>query len=131
MAGQVPETIRKERAALLLAEAAAARARFAARAAGGRRLVLFEAPADESDPSAGWVGHAEDYVLVRVPTPVREAAGIAPGRSLEGEIGLVAVDGTDPADPERAVGRLVELLPWPALAGSPRPSAQPGATAAQ
>ncbi len=119
MAGQVPEAVRKERAAMLLAEAAAARARFAARAAGGRRLVLFEAPADPADAAAGWVGHAEDYVLVRVPASAlapglagaRAGAGAGADGSLEGEIGVVAVDGPDPADPERALGRLVELLP--------------------
>jgi threonylcarbamoyladenosine tRNA methylthiotransferase MtaB len=129
MAGQVPEVVRKERAAALLGEAAAARARFAA-AAAGRRLVLFESPADPADPRAGRVGHAEDYVLVRVPAAALPA-GLPVGRVLEGEIGFVAVDGPDPADPERAVGRLVELFPRPALASSPRPSAQPAATAAQ
>ena len=131
MAGQVPEAVRKERSAALLAEAAAARARFAARAAGGVRRVLFEVPAgaaglsgaadavDAAQPAAGWVGHAEDYVLVRVPAAALAsggpaAAGIAAAGPLEGEIGVVAVDGPDPADPERAVGRLVELLPRPA-----------------
>jgi hypothetical protein len=129
MAGQVPEADRKERAAVLLAEAAAARARFAARAAGGRRLVLFETPADPAATAAGWVGHAEDYVLVRVPAAALgpglagAGAGSAGGAavspaagSLEGEIGVVAIDGPDPADPERALGRLVELLPRPAVA---------------
>jgi threonylcarbamoyladenosine tRNA methylthiotransferase MtaB len=119
MTGQVPETVRKERAALLLAEAAAARARFGAAAAGGVRRVLFEAPADEAHPSVGWLGHAEDYVLVRVPAAALASVGppaarSLAGRPLEGEIGVVAVDGPDPADPERAVGRLVELLPRPA-----------------
>jgi threonylcarbamoyladenosine tRNA methylthiotransferase MtaB len=113
MAGQVPEAARKERAAALLAEAAAARARFAARAAGRRGLVLFETPADPGDATAGWIGHAEDYVLVRVPAAALVAAGIPRERALEGEIGRTAIDGPDPADPERAVGHLVELLPRP------------------
>jgi threonylcarbamoyladenosine tRNA methylthiotransferase MtaB len=126
MAGQVAEPVRKARAAALLAEAAAARARFAAGAAGGRRLVLFEAPADPADPAAGWLGHAENYVLVRVPAAALAAVGPATAstpaavgpasappdaRSLEGELGIVAVDGPDPTDPERAVGRILELIP--------------------
>jgi threonylcarbamoyladenosine tRNA methylthiotransferase MtaB len=105
MAGQVPEPVRRKRAAALLEEAAVARARFAARATGGRRRVLLEEPADPSDPRAGWVGHAEDYVLVRVPGP-------AP--ALEGAIAVVAVEAVDPLDPERAIGRLERLLPRPA-----------------
>jgi threonylcarbamoyladenosine tRNA methylthiotransferase MtaB len=113
MAGQVPEAARRERAAALLAEAAAARTRFAARAGGSRRLVLFEEPFAAPDPAAGWIGHAEDYVLVR--------AAAAPGRALEGEIGVVAVAGPDPDDPERAVGRIERLIPRPAGAGRALP----------
>jgi threonylcarbamoyladenosine tRNA methylthiotransferase MtaB len=111
MVGQVPDAVRKERAALLLEDAAAARRRFAARAVGGRRTVLFEMPADPRDRAAGWVGHAEDYVEVR--------AAAADGRSLAGEIGLVDVDGTDPAEPERACGQIDCVV-----AGSP--AGQPG-----
>jgi len=106
MAGAVPEAVRRERAAVLLAEAVAARARFAARTAGGRRTVLFEEPADPADPAAGWIGHAEDYVMVRVP-------GLTP-TPLEGEIGVVAVVGPDPLDAERALGRLERSVPRPA-----------------
>jgi threonylcarbamoyladenosine tRNA methylthiotransferase MtaB len=106
MAGQVPEALRKERATVLLGEAAAARRRFAARAAGGRRTVLIEEPADGRDPGAGWVGHAEDYLVVR--------AGAPDGRSLAGEIAVVRVDGADPADPERAIGRIERLVTSPA-----------------
>ena len=114
MAGQVADDVRRERSAVLLAEAAAARARFAARAVGARRLVLFEELADAAvDPAAGWIGHAEDYVLVGAEAP--------PGRSLEGEIGMVAVTGTDPADPERVVGRIERLVPRPADAGRALP----------
>ncbi|HYN47686.1 MAG TPA: tRNA (N(6)-L-threonylcarbamoyladenosine(37)-C(2))-methylthiotransferase MtaB [Candidatus Nanopelagicales bacterium] len=102
MAGQVPEVIRRERAAVLLGEAAACRRRFAARAAGERRTVLFEEPADRADPGAGWVGHAEDYVVVRAAAPARG--------SLAGEIAIVRVDGTDPADPERAVAQIEHVV---------------------
>jgi threonylcarbamoyladenosine tRNA methylthiotransferase MtaB len=114
MAGQVPDATRKERAAVLLDDAAAARRRFAARAEGRRRTVLFEEPADPSDPLAGWVGHAEDYVVVRA-----EAPG---GRPIAGEIGVVEVHGTDPTDPERAIGRIVRVVAGPA-AGHPHPAA--------
>ena len=110
MAGQVSEAVRRERAAALLAEAAAARARFAVRSSGGRRLVLFEEPAARADPADGWIGHAEDYVVVRAPAPE--------GVSLEGEIGVVAVAGPDPGDPERALGRIERLVPR--AAGAPR-----------
>ncbi len=116
MEGQVAEAVRRERAAALLAEAAAARARFAARASGGRRIVLFEAPADPADPGAGWLGHAEDYVLIRTAAP--------DGRSLEGEVGVVAVGGPDPQDGGRAVGRIERLVSRPAggaIAGRPPP----------
>jgi threonylcarbamoyladenosine tRNA methylthiotransferase MtaB len=105
MAGPVPDAVRKERAAVLLAEAAACRRRFAARAAGERRTVLFEELADWRDPGAGWVGHAEDYVVVR--------AGAPDGRLLAGEIATVQVDGVDPADSERAVGRVERGLAAP------------------
>jgi threonylcarbamoyladenosine tRNA methylthiotransferase MtaB len=113
MAGGVPEAVRRERAAVLLAEAAAARSRFAARAAGERRLVLFEEPADAADPAAGWIGHAEDYVVVRVPG--------RPATSLEGEIGVAAVEGPDPLGAEQALGRLERLLARPAGAGRDLP----------
>ena len=106
MAGQVRDEVRKERAALLLDDAAAARRRFAARAEGGRRAVLFEEPADPREPSAGWVGHAEDYVVVRA-----EAPG---GRPIPGEIGIVEIVGIDPTDPERAMGRIDRIVADPA-----------------
>ena len=105
MAGQVADAVRKGRAAVLLGEAAAARRRFAARSAGRRRTVLFEERADGRDPGAGWVGHAEDYVVVR--------AGAPDGRPLAGEIAIVQVDGADPADPERAVGRIERVVAGP------------------
>ncbi len=103
MAGQVPDAVRRERAAAMLAEASAARARFAARSTGGRRRVLFEEPVDDADTAGDWIGHAEDYVVVRVPAPG--------GRPLEGEIGVVVVAGPDPTDAERVVGRVERLVP--------------------
>jgi threonylcarbamoyladenosine tRNA methylthiotransferase MtaB len=106
MAGQVPDAVRKERAALLLDDAATARRQFAAQAVGARRTVLFEMPVDQADPAAGWVGHAEDYVEVRAAAP--------DGRSLAGAIGVVEVHGADPDDPERVVGRIDRIIVGPA-----------------
>ncbi len=105
MAGQVPDAVRRERAAVLLGRAAACRRRFAARAAGGRRTVLFEEPAGGRNAGAGWVGHAEDFVVVRADAPG--------GRPLAGEIAIVRVDGADPLDPERVVGRIERLADAP------------------
>jgi threonylcarbamoyladenosine tRNA methylthiotransferase MtaB len=105
MAGQVPDAVRRERAALLLEVAAAARRRFAARAAGGRRTVLFEEATDTRDPGAGWIGHAEDYKVVRADAPG--------GRPLAGEIGIVEIHGQDPTDPERAFGRVERIVAGP------------------
>jgi threonylcarbamoyladenosine tRNA methylthiotransferase MtaB len=107
MAGQVPDVVRKERAALLLDDAAAARRQFAAQAVGERRTVLFEVPVDSADPAAGWVGHAEDYVEVLAAAP--------DGRSLAGAIGIVEVQGTDPDDPERVIGRIDRIIAGPAV----------------
>jgi len=101
MAGQVPEPIRRARAAALLALAAPARRGFVARAIGAERLVLFEVP----DGAGGWVGHAEDHLLVRARAP--------DARSLEGEIARVVIGAQDPVDPERAIGRIVALVPRP------------------
>ncbi|MEI7744056.1 MAG: tRNA (N(6)-L-threonylcarbamoyladenosine(37)-C(2))-methylthiotransferase MtaB [Chloroflexota bacterium] len=62
MAGAVPEAVKKERAARLLALAAEARAEFARRTLGTVTRVLLEAHLDDGR----WVGHAEDHVLVAV-----------------------------------------------------------------
>jgi threonylcarbamoyladenosine tRNA methylthiotransferase MtaB len=106
MAGQVPEPVRRARAATLLALAASAHRGFAARAVGTERRVLFERP----DPAGGWIGHAEDHVLVRA-----EAGGAAPAGPglLAGELAQVAIDRMDPADPGRVVGRLLGLVARP------------------
>ena len=105
MAGQVPEPVRRARAAELLALAAAARREHVARAVGSERLVLVEAPYG----AGGWIGRGEDYLLVRV--------GAAGDPSLDGEIARVAVTGPDPDDPERAIGRVVAIVPRPETPG--------------
>ena len=97
MTGHVDERVRKERAAELLAVAARARSRFAARHVGREMQVLFETALDDGR----WVGHAEDHMLV--------AARSADDANLENAIGRVAVSGTDASAPDRAVGRLVTV----------------------
>ncbi len=106
MTGQVPGEVRRARSAELLALAETMRRTRVARAAGSERLVLVE----ETDGTGGWIGHAEDMLPVRVPG--------ADGQSLGGEITRVAVVGPDPDDPERAIGRLLALVPRPGLAGA-------------
>ncbi len=114
MAGQVPEPERRARAAEVLAIAAAGRRRFAAGAVGLHRQVLFEQP----HPAGGWIGHAEDHVVVR--------SDVAPnGRPLAGELAHVAVVGLDPSDPERVLGQVLAVVPGPetrhALHATPAP----------
>jgi threonylcarbamoyladenosine tRNA methylthiotransferase MtaB len=60
MAGHVDEPTKKRRAAELLAVAADARARWAARHVGTECNVLFE----ERLGDGRWVGHATDHTLV-------------------------------------------------------------------
>ncbi|HXG40500.1 MAG TPA: tRNA (N(6)-L-threonylcarbamoyladenosine(37)-C(2))-methylthiotransferase MtaB [Candidatus Limnocylindrales bacterium] len=100
MAGRVDERTRKERAAVLLAEAARCRARFAARAVGGVRSVLFERRLDDGR----WLGHAEDHVLVAARSP-------ADGGSLENAIGRVRVEGVDADVPDRTEGVVESVEP--------------------
>jgi tRNA A37 methylthiotransferase MiaB len=108
MTGQVPEPARRARAAEALAIAAAARRRFAAGTVGHERQVLFEQP----HPAGGWVGHAENHVLVR-------SGPGADSRPLAGELARVAVVGLDPGDPERVLGRVLAIVPGPRQ-GMPR-----------
>ena len=108
MTGQVPEPARRARAAEALAIAAAARRRFAAGTVGHERQVLFEQP----HPAGGWVGHAEDHLLVR-------SDPAADRRPLGGELARVAVVGLDPSDPERVLGRVLAVVPDPRQ-GMPR-----------
>ncbi len=105
MSGQVPEDVRKARAATLLAESAACRARFAARAVGTDRIVLFETPVGPDR----WLGHAEDHVLVHVRSG---------GRSLEGEIARVRVGSVDPGATDRVTGRVLSIHARPATTPS-------------
>jgi threonylcarbamoyladenosine tRNA methylthiotransferase MtaB len=104
MAGQVHAPVRRARATQLLALAAFARRRFAARAVGSERRVLFEQPV----PEGGWVGHAEDHVLVRAEL---SSGRRAPAAAHAGALAVVAITGVDPLDPERVVGRVVERIP--------------------
>ena len=96
MAGQVEERTRQARAAELLADAAERRRAFAAAQAGRELTVLFEEPADDG---RGWVGHAENHVLVEV--------AATEGRPLANEIARVRVIGTI-ADGDRVRGTLLE-----------------------
>ena len=109
MAGHVPEFARRARAAELLALAASAHRHFAARAVGAERRVLFEQP----DPAGGWIGHAEDHVLVRAEAGAPSFAGFARPGFLAGELARVEIVGIDPVDPGRVVGRLLGLVPRP------------------
>ncbi|MFL5769704.1 MAG: tRNA (N(6)-L-threonylcarbamoyladenosine(37)-C(2))-methylthiotransferase MtaB [Chloroflexota bacterium] len=106
MAGQVDEHARKARAAELLAEAAQARARWARRLVGHEASVLFETRLGDGR----WVGHAADHTLVAAETSTVDPA-------LENGIGRVAVESVDPGVPDRAVGRLIDLVPRRQAAG--------------
>jgi threonylcarbamoyladenosine tRNA methylthiotransferase MtaB len=102
MTGQVDERVRKARATELLALAATSRARWARGRVGRAATVLFESCLDDGR----WAGHATDHTRVAV------AAGA--GRDLENVIGRVTIDAVDPAEPDRVVGRLVDVIPPPA-----------------
>ena len=101
MAGQVDDRVRKQRAAELLAVAAEQRGNWAQRLLGLEASVLFEARLDDGR----WVGHAADHALVSVDPPG--------GMPLENVIARVAVDGVDPVQPDRVVGRLIAVVPPP------------------
>ena len=94
MAGALDERTKKQRAAELLAEAAAGRATFAAAQVGREAAVLFE----RRLPDGRWVGHAEDNVLV-----------VAAGDELENAIGRVMIERIDGEVADRAVGSIVAL----------------------
>jgi tRNA A37 methylthiotransferase MiaB len=97
MAGQVDERTKKRRAAALLAVAADARARWAARHVGTECDVLFE----ERLTDGRWVGHAADHTLV--------AARPDDALSVANGIGRVIVESIDIETPDRVVGRIVAL----------------------
>jgi threonylcarbamoyladenosine tRNA methylthiotransferase MtaB len=94
MAGAVAEPEKRRRAAELLADAAQARAAWAAGRVGHAARVLFE----RRLPDGRWIGHAEDG------TPV----AVASGDDLENAIGRVALGGVDLELPDRAMGRLLD-----------------------
>ena len=97
MAGTVPEPVRRERSATLLALAATLRAARAAERVGATASVLFEARM----PDGRWLGHAEDHVLVAAAAPDR--------RPLENAIARAALSGIDAVAPDRLAGRLLEV----------------------
>lgn len=99
MAGQVPERVRRERAAELLALAADARAAFARATVGSLTRVLVESPL----PDGRWLGHAEDHV----PVAVRARAGDP--ADLENAILHVRRTGVDPEVPERVHGEILDV----------------------
>ncbi len=99
MAGQVPEPIKKQRAAALLARAATARARWARAGLGTTTRVLAEQRLDDGR----WVGHAEDHVLVAVsPRPGDPA-------DLENAVLTVRRTAMDPDVPERVEAELIAI----------------------
>jgi threonylcarbamoyladenosine tRNA methylthiotransferase MtaB len=102
MAGQVDEAVKKRRAAELLAVAADARARWAGSRVGSGADVLFEERLDDGR----WIGHATDHTLVAASAPNGTM-------TLANAIGRVAIEGVDPAAPDRAVGRIVSISASP------------------
>ncbi len=101
MAGQVPEKIKKARAARLLDLAAEAKEAFARRTLGTESRVLLESRLDDGR----WVGHAEDHVLVVVaPRPGDPA-------DLENVIAHVRREVVDEDTPERVEGGILALDP--------------------
>jgi threonylcarbamoyladenosine tRNA methylthiotransferase MtaB len=107
MADHVDEPTKKRRAAELLAVAADARARWAARHVGTECDVLFE----EQLADGRWVGHATDHTLVAARPDA--ALPVANG------IGRVLVESVDSEAPDRVVGRVLAL----ARATAPPPGA--------
>jgi threonylcarbamoyladenosine tRNA methylthiotransferase MtaB len=103
MAGQVAERMKKDRAAVLLALAAEARAGWARSGLGTVTRVLIESRL----PDGRWVGHAEDHVLVAV-TP-------RPGDpdDLENAILTVRRTAVDPTIAERVTGEILAADPAP------------------
>ena len=103
MTGQVPERTKKERAAVLLALAAEARAGWARAGLGTVTRVLVESRL----PDGRWVGHAEDHGLVAV-TP-------RPGDPGDLENAIVTVRRTvvDAEAPERVTGEILAIDPAP------------------
>jgi threonylcarbamoyladenosine tRNA methylthiotransferase MtaB len=99
MAGQVPERVKMDRAAVLLALAADARARWARAGLGTVTRVLVETRL----PDGRWTGHAEDHVLVAVaPRP-------GDPDDLENAILTVRRTAVDPEVAERVTGEVLAM----------------------
>jgi threonylcarbamoyladenosine tRNA methylthiotransferase MtaB len=106
MAGQVPERVKKARAARLLELSASAKAAFARRSLGTESSVLLETRLDDGR----WVGHADDHVVVAV-TP-RDADPV----DLENAVVRVRRDVVDEDVPDRVEGGILAIdLPDRAL----------------
>jgi len=110
MAGAVDDRTRKERAAILLELAAAARAGYARGRVGGRARVLVEEPLDDGR----WIGRTEDYIE----TAVTPEAPHADRRIAENAIVEVRLHGLDPAAPGRAVAIPLAVSEPAALGGA-------------
>jgi threonylcarbamoyladenosine tRNA methylthiotransferase MtaB len=102
MGGQIDDRARKQRAAELLTYAADARAAWARSRVGGEATVLFESRLDDGR----WLGHAADHTLVAVDADR--------GAALENTMARVTIDAVDRAQPDRVVGRLVDVVSPPA-----------------
>ncbi|MFL5756339.1 MAG: MiaB/RimO family radical SAM methylthiotransferase, partial [Chloroflexota bacterium] len=103
MSGHVPERVKKQRSAELLAHAAVARARWARAGLGSDTRVLVETSLGDGR----WVGHAEDYVRV-----------VVRGRSgdpidLENAVVMVRRTRIDPGQADRVEGRILAVDPAP------------------
>jgi tRNA A37 methylthiotransferase MiaB len=103
MAGQVPEPVKKRRAAELLAMGAAAKAGFARASLGTTTRLLVE----QRLADGRWVGHAEDHVLVAV-TPRPGDPGDLENAILR--VRRTAMDGT--AD-DRVAAEILDVDPAP------------------
>jgi hypothetical protein len=101
MAGNVPEPVRRARAAQLLGHAAERRAAFAADQVGTVTRVLFE----QRTADGAWLGHGDRHVLVE--------AGPDDARVLDNVVAHVALTGSGTA-PDRVRGRLLRRITSPA-----------------
>jgi threonylcarbamoyladenosine tRNA methylthiotransferase MtaB len=118
MAGQVPEAVRRERSARLLELGATARAHRAAGRVGSVAAVLVESRLGDGR----WVGHAEDGIVVAIEatTPLLNA------------IVTAALSGVDPGQPDRVIGRVIEVSAGRPLRGrstAPLPTLAAGGAA--
>ncbi len=109
MAAQVPERVKKQRAATLLALSAEAKAAFARHSLGTATRVL----AEQRLPDGRWVGHAEDHVVVVV------MARPGDPDNLENNVLRVRRTAVDDAVAERVTGEILAIDP-------PRRTLRPG-----